>query len=196
MAQLVSEGSRRNPATVFWNFTTSFIWKFITSLDSFTKVFLIISLLVIFVTPIIVRNRQTIDQYASGTNRQCIPLPACAMDGRCSEILNYKIPNVSWCLPSPIPTLEPNIEMIIRKVGEQEGSFLIQKVNRKSVDGLWYQAYPVATNQGTPKTLYIGDDIGYACEGVSERLTSINFPGKTVIFTKVTVQPPMGGCPL
>lgn len=229
MPQLVPEGSKQNPVTAFWNFTTSFLWEFITSLDSFTKVFLIISLLVILATPIIVKNRQTIDQYASGTNKQCIPLPSCVSDGRCPEILKYKIPNVSWCLPdptlTPMPTCIPrpacldteprclldarnfcpatptptpvsNIQTVIRKAGEQEGSFLIQKINRSSVDGLWYQAYPVATNQGTPKTLYIGDDIGYACEGVSERLTSINFPGKTVTFTKVTGQPPLGGCPI
>lgn len=279
MAQLVSEGSKRNPITAFWNFTTSFIWEFITSLDSFTKVFLIISILVISVTPIIVKNRQTINQYASRTTRQCIPLPKCVNDGRCPEILKYKIPDVSWCLPSPTPTptplicggniickpgqicgltgcpqppipgqqcdpiiacidplptptlaptgchyetvicspicvsgrpcptcapklvcptptTAPNIEKIIRRVGEREGSFLIQKINRSSVDGLWYQAYPVATNQGSPKTLYVGDDIGYACEGVSEKLTSIDFFSQTVTFTKVVGQPPYGGCPI
>lgn len=243
MPQLVPEGSKQNPVTAFWNLTTSFIWEFITSLDRFTKVFLIISLLVISVTPVIVKNRQTIDQYASGTNKQCIPLPSCVSDGRCPEILKYKIPNVRWCIPSPTPlsptppplkcgniicnpgqlcsvgecmvvpggqcdpiytcidprptpTSAPNIEMITRKVGEQEGSFLIQKINRSSVDGLWYQAYPVATNQGSPKTLHVGDDIGYACEGVSEKLTSINFFGQTITFTKVSGEPPYGGCPI
>lgn len=242
MAQLVPEGSKNDPITAFWNFTTSFIWKFITSLDSFTKVFLIISLLVILATPIIVKNRQTINQYASRTNKQCIPLPSCAIDGRCPEILNNEIPNVRWCLPSPTPTpppfkcgdimcnsgqlcsvaqcmvvpggectpvytcinpvpsyaptSAPNIETIIRRVGEQEGSFLIQKINRDSVSGLWYQAYPVATNQGIPKVLHISDDIGYVCEGVSDILTSIDYSGQTVTFTKVTGQPPTGGCPL
>jgi PKD repeat protein len=85
---------------------------------------------------------------------------------------------------------------IVKRVGEQEGSFLIQTINSTSVDGLWYQAYPVATNQGTPKTLHIGDDIGYACAGVSEKLRVINSGAQTVTFSKVTGAAPLGGCPI
>jgi len=103
--------------------------------------------------------------------------------------------------PASTPTPPPSGERIIKKVGEQEGSFLIQKINPDSVDGLWYEAYPVATtNQGyyprISKTLRIGDDIGYACEGVSEKLTSINFSGQTVTFNKIVGTPPSGGCPI
>jgi len=87
-------------------------------------------------------------------------------------------------------------QKIIKGVGEKEGSFLIQKINPGSVEGLWYQAYPVPTENGTPRTLYIGDDIGYACEGVSEKLTSIDYSGQTVTFTKVVSEPPLGGCPI
>lgn len=99
---------------------------------------------------------------------------------------------------TPTPTPTPNGEKIIRKVGEKEGSFLIQKINSDSVDGLWYETIPIErpNDPGTPKTLYIGDDIGYACEGVSEKLTSIDFSGQRVTFTKVVVQPPFGGCPI
>ena len=98
--------------------------------------------------------------------------------------------------PSPTPTPVPSGEKIIRKVGEQEGSFLIQKINPDSVDGLWYMAYPVSKDTGEPKTLHIGDDIGYACEGVSEKLLSINFSGQTITFNKVIGQPSYGGCPI
>ena len=89
-------------------------------------------------------------------------------------------------------------EKIIRKVGEQESSFLIQKINLDSVGGLWFQAYPIErpNDTGTPKTLHIGDDIGYACEGVSEKLISINFSGQTITFNKVVGQPSYGGCPI
>ncbi len=104
-----------------------------------------------------------------------------------------KCPEVN---PAPAPTPIPTGEQIIRKAGEREGSFLIQKINSGSVDGLWYQAYPVARNEGTPKTLRVGDDIGYACEGVSEKLTSINFSGQTITFTKIVGRPPVGGCPI
>ncbi len=104
--------------------------------------------------------------------------------------------------PSPTPTPTPNPvpsgEKIIRKVGERESSFLIQKINPDSVDGLWFQAYPIErpNDPGTPKILHIGDDIGYACEGVSEKLISINFSAQTITFNKVIGQPPLGGCPI
>lgn len=99
-------------------------------------------------------------------------------------------------LPNPVPAPVSNTEKIIRKVGEQESSFLIQKINSDSVDGLWNQAYPVARPEGTPRTLNIGDDIGYACEGISEKLTSIDYSGQTVTFTKITGKQPYGGCPI
>jgi len=81
-------------------------------------------------------------------------------------------------------------------VGEKESSFLIQKINPDSVDGLWYMAYPVSRDIGEPKTLRVGDDIGYTCEGISEKLISINFSGQTITFNKVVGQPPYGGCPI
>src|ERR1035437_6643301 len=94
--KLVTEGSKQNPVRV--------LWEYFTSLDKFTRLFIITSLLIISVTPIIIQNRQTISQYASGINNRCLPLPKCAMDGRCPEILKYKITNARWCLPSPTPT--------------------------------------------------------------------------------------------
>ena len=84
----------------------------------------------------------------------------------------------------------------MKKAGEQEGSFLIQKINSDTVEGLWYQQYPVARGEGMPKTLRIGDNIGYACEGVSEKLTRIDFANQTVMFEKATGNPPMVGCPI
>ena len=100
--------------------------------------------------------------------------------------------------PSPTPTPVPSGEKIIRKVGEKENSFLIQKINPNNVEGLWFDVYPIErpNDPGTPKTLYIGDDIGYACEGVSEKLLSINFSGQTITFNKVIGQPSYGGCPI
>lgn len=96
---------------------------------------------------------------------------------------------------SPTPT--SNGEKIIRRIGEEESSFLIKRINADSVEGLWYDIYPIrrSDDPGSPKILYIGDDIGYSCEGVSEKLTSIDFSGQTITFTKVVGQPPYGGCP-
>ena len=100
--------------------------------------------------------------------------------------------------PSPTPTPRPSGEKIIRKVGEKESSFLIQKINPSSVDGLWFQTYPIEqpNDPGTPKILHIGDDIGYACEGVSEKLISINNSLQTITFNKVIGQPTYVGCPI
>lgn len=102
--------------------------------------------------------------------------------------------------PSPIPTPTTTLtgEKIIRGVGEQESSFLIQKINPDNVEGLWYNIYPIErpNNPGLPKTLYIGDDIGYSCEGISDKLTSIDFPGQRITFTKVMMSQPDGMCPV
>ncbi|CAN5118759.1 hypothetical protein BH11PAT1_BH11PAT1_6460 [soil metagenome] len=97
----------------------------------------------------------------------------------------------------PSTTVSPpsSPEKIIRKVSEKEGSFLIQKINLSTVEGLWYEQYPIENVAGTPKTLNIGDDIGYSCEGISEKLTSIHFSKQTITFTKNDMQPPNGGCP-
>lgn len=98
--------------------------------------------------------------------------------------------------PSPNPNPVPAGEIIVKKVGDQEGSFLIQKINQDSVEGIWYTAYPVPRDTGEARTLYIGDDIGYVCEGVSEKLVSIDYSAQTVTFNKVTGQVPTGGCPI
>ena len=39
------------------------------------------------------------------------------------------------------PTI--NGDEIFRTVGEREGSFVILKINSESVDGRWYEAYPI-----------------------------------------------------
>ena len=111
---------------------------------------------------------------------------------------NYILVDTIVSSPAPSPTPTPDGEKIIRKVGEKENSFLIQKINLDSVEGSWYEIYPIErpNDPGTPKTLHIGDDIGYACEGVSEKLTRIDFSGQTITFTKIVGQPPYGGCPI
>jgi len=96
----------------------------------------------------------------------------------------------------PILSPIPKGKKIIRRVGEKESSFLIQKINAGSVNGIWYEVYPVARGEGSPKTIHIGDDIGYSCEGVSEKLTGIDFSGQTITFIKIVGQRPYGGCPI
>lgn len=95
-------------------------------------------------------------------------------------------------------SLTPSDGPIIGRVGDRVGYFLITKINPDSVAGLQAIVYPVARpdGSGTPRTLQIGDDIGLTCEGISEKLTSLDFTGQTVTFTKVTGPTPRGGCPI
>lgn len=93
----------------------------------------------------------------------------------------------------------PNIKTeIIMSLGDREGSFFLQKINANSIEGLWYRIYPVARvgDTGEPKTLHVGDDIGYACDGVSEVLTKIDSNNQTATFLKTTTEPTKGGCPI
>lgn len=89
---------------------------------------------------------------------------------------------------------------IIRTVGEEESTYLIQTINPNSVEGLWSWAGPVSKSPpdpSLPRTLHIGDDIGYECEGISEKLTSIDYTNQTVIFTRAESKKlPWGGCPI
>src|SRR3989344_3514876 len=76
-----------------------------------------------------------------------------------------------------VQKISSNEERIIMGVGAREGSFLVKKINQDSIEGLWFEIYPVEgpNDMGVLKTLHIGDDIGYVCDGISKKLTSINF---------------------
>src|SRR5216684_3197638 len=82
----------------------------------------------------------------------------------------------------------------VRTVGQVESDFLIQKINPSTVDGIWHYHYGVPLAP-TRMTLHIGDDIGYACMGYSEKLISIDYSGQEVTFTKIRVGSP-GRCPV
>ena len=99
----------------------------------------------------------------------------------------------------PRPTPAPNGEKIIKKVGEIESGFLIQKINQNSIEGI--ENYSKDGNIAVPyfprqRTLRIGNDIGVNCAGISEKLISINFSDQTITFNKVVGEPPIGGCPI
>ena len=100
--------------------------------------------------------------------------------------------------PTPIPQPEPTEGegTFMRTVGQREGSFFIQAILTDRVDGLWCQTYPVAREEGEPRTVRVGDDIGYACEGISIKLLYIDSVRGRVTFQKKISNAPMGGCPL
>ncbi len=135
--------------------------------------------------------------YWLNTQLKTVPTPLlCSQEPKQCPDGSYIYPAGPKCEFVTCPTSATNGEKIIKKVGEREGSFLVQKINTDSVDGLWYQAYPVARMDGTARTLRVGDDIGYACEGISDKLTGIDFSAQTVTFTKIIGKRPVGGCPI
>lgn len=97
-----------------------------------------------------------------------------------------------------VQKISSNEERIIMGVGAREGSFLVKKINQDSIEGLWFEIYPVEgpNDMGVLKTLHIGDDIGYVCDGISKKLTSINFLEQRISFTKIKGEAPIGGCPV
>lgn len=85
---------------------------------------------------------------------------------------------------------------VTRQSGDKEFNFLVQKVNQDSVDGLWYIMYPVAMEQGQPKTLHIGDMVGYTCTGKTAILVGVDVAHQTATFKETITNPPPYGCPI
>ena len=88
----------------------------------------------------------------------------------------------------------PINSICIGRVGNKVANFLIQKINTDTVEGTIYYLYPLAY-EGVPKTLLVGEVIGYACDGTLTKLTSINYANQTLIFTK-QVNGSIGACPI
>lgn len=81
-------------------------------------------------------------------------------------------------------------------IGDTVGYFTIQKIDADSVDGLYRYPYPVAREQGEPKTIHIGDEVGAACEGMTHVLTAIDAAGQAVTFQEKHYDTSPGGCPI
>jgi|GEM_PF-1657978 len=100
--------------------------------------------------------------------------------------------------PTPTPTPTPVLGNVFKTVGEREGEFLISKINSDTVEGTWYDLTGVTSwnPKGVYKILKVGDDVGYACEGISEKITGIDITTQKVTFDRIESTPPKGGCPL
>ena len=67
------------------------------------------------------------------------------------------------------------------RVGQREGSLLVEKVFSDHITGLNFMEYPVARNQGFPIILRIGES---ASNGCTITLTLASIQGDTAIFTE------------
>ncbi len=67
--------------------------------------------------------------------------------------------------------------------GERNGPLLVQKIYPTYITGLVYREYPVATDQGSAITMYIGDSVSNGC---TVTLTLIKIQAGVATFTKKT----------
>src|SRR5438552_15960889 len=103
--------------------------------------------------------------------------------------------NSGSLIPNPHVDCNGGINSIcVGRVGDKIANFLIQKINSDTVEGTIYYLYPLAY-EGVPKTLLVGEEIGYGCDGTLTKLTNIDYKNQTVTFTK-EVNGPTGACPI
>lgn len=84
-------------------------------------------------------------------------------------------------IPSPIP--KPNGEQISLREGQRESSFLLEKIYPDRVTGLNFWEYPIATDQGYPVILRVGEIVSNGC---TITLTLTRIEGNTATFIKKT----------
>lgn len=85
--------------------------------------------------------------------------------------------------PSPSPASKPDEVQILLRAGQRESSFLLEKIYPDRVTGLNFWEYPVATGQGQPVTLRIGEIVSNGC---TVTLTLVSIEGNTATFIKKT----------
>jgi len=106
---------------------------------------------------------------------------ACTMDAKlCSDgsYVGRTGPNCEFAKCPPDQGNEVSL-----RVGQREGSLLVEKIYSDYITGLNFMEYPVAREEGFPITLRIGES---ASNGCTVTLTLIGIQGDIAIFTKKT----------
>ncbi len=112
-----------------------------------------------------------------------------AVVGTAIYVVNFGSINPPFLSPTPtqtpteLATPTPQGSEVRLKVGQREGPFLLQKIYGDYVTGLAYREYPVATDQGYPITLRIGESVSNGC---TVTLTLIRIEGDLAIFKETT----------
>ncbi len=80
--------------------------------------------------------------------------------------------------------------------GDKLSDFLLLSLNKEndSIAGLSYMVWPIVSTKGYPVTLFIGDFIGYTCDGSEYQLVSINFSNDSASFMHIMTR--VGPCPV
>ncbi|MDE1865349.1 MAG: DUF4382 domain-containing protein [Candidatus Micrarchaeota archaeon] len=86
---------------------------------------------------------------------------------------------------------------IMATAGDRVSNFLVESVNYSSrtVFGLRYTLYPVATTVGANATIQVNDTVGYACDNSEWKLRDI-YSNDTALFVHIQNSPSPGGCPI
>jgi len=123
----------------------------------------------------------------SGPNCEFAKCPTqniiCAQDVRqCTNGLyvNRIAPNCDFAI---CPQENLNEKQITLQEGQRQGPLLIQKIYPTYITGLNFAEYPVATGQGRPITLYVGQT---ASNGCTITLTLVSIQNNTATFTEKT----------
>ncbi len=85
--------------------------------------------------------------------------------------------------PAPAPLPPPSEEKVTLKEGERNGPLLLEKVFSTYITGQVYREYPLATDNGAPITLHIGESASNGCT-ITLTLISVSTANKTATFTK------------
>ncbi len=74
-----------------------------------------------------------------------------------------------------------NTSTVFLQEGQRDGPLLVQKIYPDRIEGLNYPEYPIATDQGFPITLHVGEKTSNGCTVI---LTLVKIEGSTATFVK------------
>lgn len=106
---------------------------------------------------------------------------ACTMEAKLCPDGSYVSRTGPKCEFSACPAAAG--DQVLLKEGERSGPLLVEKIYQNYVTGLVYREYPIATNQGFPITMNIGD---VASNGCTVTLTLLKIENKTATFAGKT----------
>jgi hypothetical protein len=84
----------------------------------------------------------------------------------------------TWLKPIP---MDNNTSKVSLKEGQRDGPLLVQRIYPDRIEGLNFPEYPIATDQGFPITLRIGEK---ASNGCTVMLTLVSIEDSTAVFLK------------
>jgi len=114
---------------------------------------------------------------------QCPAATVCTQDAKQCDDGSYVSRQPPNCEFAQCPVKSPNEKTVTLQEGQREASLLVQKIYPTYITGLNFPEYPIATNQGYPITLNIGES---ASNGCTIKLTLKSISGSAATFIETT----------